>query len=74
MCIYYIIFFALDTNKVEKLKDINKIYFQLVYIVLFFWLEIRNLIFFYFFSFSLTLAFFVMLNYNKKIIMISKYK
>ena len=65
MCIYYIIFFALDTNKVEKLKDINKIYFQLVYIVLFFWLEIRNLIFFYFFSFSLTLAFFIMLNYDK---------
>ena len=60
MCIYYIIFFALDTEKVQKLIDINKIYFQLVYIVLYFGLEIRNLIFFYVFSFSLTIAFYIM--------------
>ena len=60
MFAYYILFFALDSAKISLLSDINKIYFQLVYIMVFLWLQIKNIFLFYMFYFSLALAFYIM--------------
>lgn len=60
MVFYYVLFFALDERKIKLLVDINKIYFQLAYLVLFLMMELKKIVYFDIFSAGLILAFFIM--------------
>lgn len=41
--LYYILFFALDRDKIKLLEDINKIYFQLVYLSFYLMIEVKKI-------------------------------